>query len=82
MRILLIGDLIAQPGLEAVIRILPRLRQEHNFDFVVANGENMAHGLGWPSCITASKLSRASSGSGIRDTKQRACCQSFRSYPH
>ena len=46
MRILLVGDVIAQPGLAAIERFLPQLRRERTIDFVVANGENMAAGLG------------------------------------
>lgn len=46
MRVLVIGDVIAQPGLDAVRVLLPRLRQEHGIDLAIANGENVASGLG------------------------------------
>ena len=46
MRILFIGDVIAQCGLEAIIHLLPQLQKDNQIDFVVANGENMAQGLG------------------------------------
>jgi len=46
MRVLVIGDVIAQPGLDAVSSLLPRLRQEHGIDLAIANGENVASGLG------------------------------------
>ncbi|MFQ5610581.1 MAG: YmdB family metallophosphoesterase [Anaerolineae bacterium] len=46
MRILLVGDVIAQPGLAAIERFLPQLRRERALDLVVANGENVAAGLG------------------------------------
>jgi len=46
MRILFVGDIIAQPGLDAVQGLLPRLRREHEIDLVIANGENVASGLG------------------------------------
>lgn len=46
MRILMIGDIIGQPGRRAVQRILPDLRQELSIDMVVANGENVAGGFG------------------------------------
>jgi hypothetical protein len=46
MRILFLGDVIAQPGLDAVQSLLPSLRREHEIDLVIANGENVASGLG------------------------------------
>ncbi|MBW8012049.1 MAG: YmdB family metallophosphoesterase [Chloroflexi bacterium] len=46
MRILAIGDIIAQPGIKALQALLPRLRKEHEIDLVIANGENAAFGLG------------------------------------
>lgn len=46
MRILMIGDIIGQPGRRAVRRMLPDLRQEFGIDMVVANGENTAGGFG------------------------------------
>lgn len=46
MKILFIGDIVGKPGREAVARLLPSLRQEYAFDFVVANAENAAGGSG------------------------------------
>lgn len=46
MRILMIGDLVGQPGRQAVRKYLPDLRREHDIDLVVANGENSAAGFG------------------------------------
>jgi metallophosphoesterase (TIGR00282 family) len=46
MRILLCGDVVGKSGRDVVIRELPRLRRELLLDFVVANGENAAHGFG------------------------------------
>ena len=45
-RILMIGDVIGKPGRVAVERRLPELRAERGIDFVVANGENVAGGMG------------------------------------
>src|SRR5436190_24202247 len=45
-RILMIGDLIGKPGRVAVEQLLPTLRQERGLDFVTANGENVAGGMG------------------------------------
>lgn len=45
-RILMIGDVIGKPGRLAVERCLPELRRERAIDFVTANGENLAGGMG------------------------------------
>lgn len=46
MKLLFIGDIVGQPGRRAVREIVPRLRQIHQLDAVVANGENSAGGSG------------------------------------
>ena len=46
MKLLFIGDIVGEPGRSAVQSILPRLRDEHALDFVIANGENSAGGNG------------------------------------
>ena len=55
MRILMIGDVIGNPGRDAVARLLPRLRDELDLDLVIANGENTAGGFGL-TVDTASEL--------------------------
>ncbi len=45
-RILMIGDVIGKPGRLAVERCLPELRRDRAVDFVTANGENLAGGMG------------------------------------
>ncbi len=45
-KILFIGDVVAEPGRRTLTGVLPRLREEHEPDFVVANGENVAGGMG------------------------------------
>jgi metallophosphoesterase (TIGR00282 family) len=45
-RILMIGDVIGKPGRQAVEASLPALRRERGIDFVTANGENLAGGMG------------------------------------
>ena len=45
-RVLMIGDLIGKPGRVAVEQLLPELRDERGIDFVTANGENVAGGMG------------------------------------
>lgn len=46
MKILVIGDVMGEPGLRAVRRALPALRERHQPDLVVANAENIAGGVG------------------------------------
>ncbi len=46
MRILFLGDVVGRPGLEAVERHVAPLREELQLDLVVANGENVADGVG------------------------------------
>lgn len=45
-KILFIGDVVAEPGRKTLAKLLPLLREEHEPDFVVANGENVAGGMG------------------------------------
>jgi len=51
MRILTIGDIVGQPGRQAVHRLVPDLRQELELDMVIANAENAAGGFGLTSAI-------------------------------
>jgi 2',3'-cyclic-nucleotide 2'-phosphodiesterase len=46
MRFLLCGDIVGRRAREAVAAEIPRLRRDLALDFVVANGENAAHGFG------------------------------------
>ena len=46
VRVLMIGDMIGKPGRETVEALLPGLREERGIDFVTANGENVAGGMG------------------------------------
>jgi hypothetical protein len=46
LRVLMIGDVIGKPGRLALERVLPTLREERGVDFVTANGENLAGGMG------------------------------------
>ncbi|MCK4859163.1 MAG: TIGR00282 family metallophosphoesterase [Candidatus Omnitrophica bacterium] len=46
MKILAIGDIVGKPGREAVKSLLPKLKQKHSLDLVIANGENVAGGSG------------------------------------
>lgn len=46
MKILFIGDIVGSPGRRAVKELLPRLREQHGLDVMIANGENSAGGSG------------------------------------
>jgi len=46
MRILVLGDVVGEPGRRLVAEFVPALRRELALDFVVINGENAAHGHG------------------------------------
>ena len=46
MRIFFIADIVDRPGREAVESQLRRLREQHEIDLVIANGENIAGGVG------------------------------------
>lgn len=47
MKILFLGDIVGKPGRRAIAEVLPELKEKHEPDFVIANGENMAHGSGF-----------------------------------
>jgi len=46
LKILFIGDVIGQPGRSAIANILPRLKEQYQTNMTIANGENLAGGLG------------------------------------
>jgi hypothetical protein len=46
MNLLFLGDVVGKPGRDAVTKLLPGLRRQHQLDCVIANGENSAHGAG------------------------------------
>ena len=46
MRVLFIGDIVGGPGRRGLAEALPRLRERHSPDLVIANGENAAGGVG------------------------------------
>jgi len=56
--ILAIGDIIGKPGRQAIQKLLPELKEQHSPDLVIANGENVAGGIGLTS-ITARELLEA-----------------------
>ena len=46
MKVAFIGDIVGKPGRKIIEQNLRRIREEHNIDFVIANGENASHGFG------------------------------------
>ena len=46
MKIIYLGDVVGKSGRTAVMKHLPMLREKYNFDFLILNGENAAHGFG------------------------------------
>jgi metallophosphoesterase (TIGR00282 family) len=73
-RVLLIGDVIGKPGRLAIEAVLPGLRVEHGIDFVTANGENLAGGMGLtPStadALLAAGVDVITSGNHIWDKRE------------
>ena len=45
-RVLMLGDVIGQPGRRALNEILPSLKKSKEIDFIGINGENLAGGFG------------------------------------
>lgn len=46
IKILFFGDVVGKIGRQGLKKVLPKLRKKYNPDLVIANGENLAHGLG------------------------------------
>jgi metallophosphoesterase (TIGR00282 family) len=46
MKILYVGDVMADPGISAVEKILPELKKSHKIDLVIAQAENLSDGKG------------------------------------
>jgi metallophosphoesterase (TIGR00282 family) len=46
MKIAFIGDILGRPGRVMLRDYLPKLREQENIDFVIANYENASHGFG------------------------------------
>lgn len=46
MKILIIGDIVGNSGVKKVKEIIPEYKKQNNIDFIIANGENSADGMG------------------------------------
>jgi len=56
LTVLFLGDVVGEPGRNAVIARLPELKEQHRLDFIVVNGENAAGGRGITGKITIDLL--------------------------
>jgi metallophosphoesterase (TIGR00282 family) len=74
VRVLMVGDVIGKPGRVAIERLLPALRDERAIDFVTANGENLAGGMGLTASTAAALFAAGvdviTSGNHIWDKKE------------
>ena len=46
MNFLIIGDIVGKAGMEGVKKLLPKIKEDYKIDFIIANGENSADGMG------------------------------------
>ncbi len=73
MRILMLGDIIGRPGRMALEELLPRAREQHRPDLVIANAENAAAGFGLTASvgreILAAGVDVMTSGNHLWDKK-------------
>lgn len=74
LKILVIGDIVGEGGRRAVEDLLPKLKEEENPDFIVANAENAAGGFGVTpkiaSALLDSGINVLTSGNHIWDKKE------------
>jgi 2',3'-cyclic-nucleotide 2'-phosphodiesterase len=74
LTVLILGDIVGEPGRTAVIAKLPELKERHALDFIIVNGENAAGGRGITGRITIDLLragvSVITTGDHIWDQKE------------
>jgi metallophosphoesterase (TIGR00282 family) len=74
MKVLLVGDVIGEPGRKALARHLPEVRERHGVDYLVVNVENLAGGFGVTPATCAEILALGAhvltSGNHIWDKKE------------
>ena len=74
LKLLFLGDIVGEPGRNAVIGAVPRWRDERGIDFVIVNGENSANGRGiTPKICTdllRARVAVITSGDHIWDQKE------------
>jgi len=57
MNIMIIGDICGRPGRHTTAHFIPLLKKEYQLDFIIANGENAAGGVGITSTVLKELLS-------------------------
>ena len=76
MKIMMIGDVYGEPGRAALHKLLPRLREQHQAEFVVVNVENAAGGFGVTQSIAEEVLDLGvdvmTTGNHVWDKKETA----------
>src|SRR5437764_13842887 len=74
LTVLFLGDIVGEPGRNAVIGRLPQLKEKQALDFIIVNGENAAGGRGITGKITFELLragvSVVTTGDHIWDQKE------------
>ena len=74
LTVLILGDIVGEPGRSAVIARLPDLKEKYALDFIIVNGENAAGGRGITGKITIDLLragvSVITTGDHIWDQKE------------
>jgi len=74
LTVLILGDIVGEPGRSAVIARVPELKEKHAVDFIIVNGENAAGGRGITGRITIDLLragvSVITTGDHIWDQKE------------
>src|SRR5437763_11258191 len=74
LTVLFLGDIVGEPGRNAVIGRLPQLKEKQALDFIIVNGENAAGGRGITGKITIELLragvSVVTTGDHIWDQKE------------
>jgi len=74
LSVLILGDIVGEPGRSAVIGRLPELKEKYSVDFIIVNGENAAGGRGITGKITIDLLragvSVITTGDHIWDQKE------------
>ncbi len=46
LKVLFVGDIVGEPGLNAAKTYLPQIKEKHEIDFIIINGENITNGKG------------------------------------
>jgi len=74
LKVLFIGDVVGKPGRDCLKIMIPELKSKYELDFIIANGENLAGGLGITSEVAnelfANGVNVITGGNHIWDKKE------------